>query len=84
MVVVAIVKAFCKGGIRMSAREIVASEAARRLGWRLNYLYSELSVGRFPGARKDGDIWVIPASGVARLIQRRRKKSRGDKKICRC
>ena len=58
----------------MSAREIVASEAARRLGWRLNYLYSELRVGRFPGARKDGDIWGIPVSEVERLIRRRRER----------
>ena len=59
----------------MSSKEIMASEAARKLGWRLSYLYGELRVGRFPGARKEGDIWLIPISQVERLIRRRQERS---------
>ncbi len=59
----------------MSSKEIVASEAARKLGWRLNYIYAELRVGRFPGARKENDIWLIPISQVKRVIRRRQEKA---------
>jgi hypothetical protein len=59
----------------MSSKEIVASEAARKLGWRLNYLYAELRVGRFPGARKENEIWLIPISQVERLIRRRQERA---------
>lgn len=59
----------------MSSKEIVASEAARKLGWRLNYIYAELRVGRFPGARKENDIWLIPAADVEKLVRRRQKKA---------
>ena len=75
MVVVVIVKGFLTRRNRMSSREIVAWEAARKLGWRLNYLYSELRVGRFPGARKEGAIWLIPISQVESLIRRRQERS---------
>ena len=64
----------------MSSTEIVASEAARKLGWRMSYLYGELRAGRFQGARKERDIWLIPISQVELVMRRRQKKRK--KRLC--
>jgi excisionase family DNA binding protein len=50
-------------------REITAIEAAKKLGIRLDYLYSLIWIGRL-AARKDGRKWRVSASSVeARLKQ---------------
>jgi excisionase family DNA binding protein len=51
-------------------KELSAVEAARRLRYGLDYLYSLLWTGKLPG-RKVGKQWRIPAEAVeARLKQR--------------
>ena len=75
MVLVVIVKEFFEGGSDVSSKEIMASEAARKLGWRMSYLYGELRAGRFQGARKAGAVWLIPISQVALVLRRRQERA---------
>ncbi len=54
---------------------ITASEAARRLGVELNYLYNLVLTGRLE-ARKQNGAWVVSARAVEERRQRTAERSK--------
>lgn len=64
-------------------RQLGVTEAARRLGCRIDTLYLSLRAGRVAGARKRNGVWLIPEASIeARLHDRRKARdSRGACKL---
>ena len=46
------------------AKQLTVQQTAQRLGVTLKYVRDLLYEGKFPGAKKAGRIWVIPATAV--------------------
>jgi predicted DNA-binding transcriptional regulator AlpA len=44
-------------------------DVARKRGCTLDWIYRELRVGKFPGARKVGKRWLIPADAATKKGQ---------------
>ncbi len=53
----------------MSNKHLGAREAARQLGWSLDYVYKLLWFDKFHGATKVGKRWVIPADTVKAMLE---------------
>lgn len=51
-------------------REISATEAARRLGIRADYLTMLLRSGKLPGRKQDG-VWRVDAEAVEQRLEQR-------------
>jgi excisionase family DNA binding protein len=56
----------------MSANELTAIEAARRLGIDLNRVYLLLRLGRLDGHKVDGE-WRVRGQAVEERLQRRQR-----------
>lgn len=55
-------------------RHVTATEVAREMGLRLDYLYMLLRSGRIPASKKDGR-WEIPVSAVEQRLKAREARN---------
>ncbi len=53
------------------AKTVSTSEAARRLGYTLQYIYSLLYTDKLPGAAKVDGKWKIPVLAIADRLKSR-------------
>ena len=56
------------------ALEMTATQACKRRGISLNFLYQLLRTGRISGAIKRDGQWVIPASVIEEHVRQRESK----------
>lgn len=54
-------------------QNLTPSDAARRMGCTLDWIYRELRAGRFRGAVKSGKHWKIPAHVVTARVDAKKQ-----------